>query len=428
MDTKNQTPSRIRRMKGFYLIALLLCFSIVYSQSAINILDLYHETFPDETARIITANAQIGNYAFHSNVGGISFQAVASPSENLKNESVSLDFADSRLVIQIGTKTFYPDLPYWQLAPIVNFSYSPYTVVFSELDNRTDNKEARCKFHPSFLDNLLGLRLFQADLLNQTDILWDLPIDAQRNYILAPSEQPFTPVRDSTLHRTIYEKLTKGNPFTSYVLTDKDVNYVFDTDESGFKLSGSPYYYFITTKSDTANIRRLQEQLLDCYDDVDIHAKILLKEKYTPDLDPRTHLDELVKVLTKLKQEAVFNPYSMYSVGKALNMIDSISNMTDAQIGIQFQVENNYTESFKPYWDLLKKFNPVVYSAVENTAQWSAFFRYVRKVNPENWALFVEKVNNNGIWDAPAVQTPTSFEINYFRYFNEKEKGQKVNQ
>jgi len=423
MDTKNQIPSKIRRMKGFYLIALLFCSSIVYSQSAINILDLYHESFPGKTARIITANAQIGNYAFHSNVGGISFQAMASPAENLKDESVSLDFADNRMVIQIGANTFYPDLPYWQLAPIVNFTNSPYTVAFSELGNTTGNKEAQCKFHPAFLDNLLGLRLFQSDLLNQTDVLWDLPIDAQRNYILASSEQPFTPVRDSTLHRTIYEKLTKGNPFTSYVLTDKDVNYVFDTDESGFKLTGKPYYYFITSNVDTANIRRLHDQVIDCYDDIDVHAKILLKEKYTPDLDPRTHLNELVRALTKLKNEAVFNPYSMYAVGKALNMIDSISKMTDAQLGIQFRVESNYTESFKSYWDLLKKFNPVVYSAVENTAQWSAFFRYVRKVNPENWAQFVEKVNNNGVWDAPAVQTPTSSEINYFRYFEEKEKN-----
>ena len=421
MDTKNQLPSRIRRMKGLYLIALLLCSSIVYSQSVINILDLYHETFPDATARIITANAHIGDYTFHSSVGGISFQAVASPAENLKDESVSLDFADNRLTIRIGTKTFYPDLPYWQLAPIVDFTNSPYTVAFSELGDTIDNKEAQCKFHPAFLDNLLGLRLFQADLLNLTDILWDLSIDAQRNYILAPSEQPFTPVRDSTLHRAIYEKLVRDNPFTSYVLTDKDVNYVFEADESGFKLSGNPYYYFIKTALNTENIRQLRDQLLECYENIDNHAKILLKDNYTSALNPQTHLNDLVSALSKVKQGKIFNPYSMYYIEKSLSRLDSINSLTDDQIGIQFQVEDDYTESFKPYWNLLKKFNPLVYSTVENTAQWSAFFRYIRNVNPENWAQFVEKVKNNGNWDAPKVQTPTSFEINYFRYFDEKE-------
>jgi len=423
MNLKNQHLSKGRTTKGFYTIILIFCSSLVYSQSAINILDLYHESFAGKTARIITTTAYIGDYAFHSNVGGISFQAVASPSENLKNESVFLDFVDNRLVVQIGTKTFYPDLPFWQLAPIVNFINSSYNVVFSELGDTTNNKEAQCLFHPAFLDNLLGLRLFQADLMNQTDILWDLPIDAQRNYILAPSEQPFTPVRDSTIHRTIYEKLVTGDPFTSYVLTDKDVNFVFDADESGFKLSGIPYYYFVKTELDTANVRRLHEQLLECYDDVDTHAKILLKEKYTADLDPRTHMNDLVKTLSKLKHEEVFNPYSMYSVGKALSMIDSLSNMTDAQIGIQFYAAYDYTESFKPYWNLLKKFNPLVYSAVESTAQWSAFFRYVRKMNPDNWSQFIQKVNTNGKWDAPAVKTPTSYDINYLRYFEEREKN-----
>jgi len=421
MKLDDRQFSKTKAIKGLYLIFLIFCSSIAYSQSAINILDLYHESFPNKAARIIMANAQIGDYNFHASVGGVSFQAVASPAENLKNESVSLDFADNRLVVRIGTKTFYPNLPAWQLAPIVNFADSPYTVAVSELGDTVDNKEAQCKFHPAFLDNLLGLRLFQADLLNQTDILWDLPIDAQRRYILAPSEQPFTPARDSTLHRTIYEKLVSGD-FTSFVLTDKDVAIVFDIDQSGLKFSGTPYYYFTQTELNTENIQQLREQVLDCYDNIETYAKILLKGGYTQALDPRTHLDDLMKALDKIKKEEIFNPYSMYSVGKSVSTLDSLNKLTNAQIGIQFQVMNDYTESFKSYWNLLKKFNPLVYSAVEKTSQWSAFFRYVRQTNPENWIQFVKKAGNSGSSNAPAVQTPTSSDINYFRYFDEREK------
>lgn len=411
-------------MKLIYLTILLFCSSLVYSQSAINILDLYHETFPEKTARIVTTSARIGDYVYHENVGGISFQAVASPSVNLKNEKISLDFANNRLKVNIGTKSFYPDLPLWQLAPIVKFVDSPYDVAFSYLGDTIGNKEAQYKFHPAFLDNLSGLRLFQAGLLNMTDILWDLPIDAQRRYILAPSEQPFMPVRDSILHRKIYEKLVAGN-ITSYVLTDKDVNFVFDADDSGLKLSGRPYYYFTKTDLNMANIQQIRDQLITCYDDINIYAKILLKDEYTPALNPQTNLKDLLSALNKIKQEKIFNPYSMHSIETALSKLDSLNDLTDAQIGIRFNVEDAYTQSFKSYWDLLKKFNPLVYSSVETTAQWSAFFRYVRGVNPENWSVFVEKIKNNSIGDAPAVRTPTSSEINYFRYFEEREKNKR---
>jgi len=412
---------KTKAIRGLCLIVLIFCYSLTYSQNAINILDLYHESFPDNTARIITANAQIGDYAFHANIGGVSFQAVASPAADIKNEAVSLDFVNNGLVVQIGTKTFYPDLPVWQLAPIVNFVNSSYTVAVSQSGDTTNNKGAQCRFHPAFLDNLLGLRLFQADLLNQTDILWDLPIDDQRHYILAPSEQPFTPLQDSTVHRSIYEKLAAGD-FTSFVLTDKDVNIVFDIDESGLKITGHPYYYFTNTLVDTANVNKLRSQMLDYYNDIETNAKILLGNKYTEALNPRTHMDDLIAAVNKLKQEKVFNPYSVYSVEKSISAIDSLNNLTDDQIGIKFQIMDKYTESFKSYWNLLEKFNPLVYSAVDNTSQWSAFFRYVHQKNPENWAQFAKKVENSGISDAPGVQTPTSSDLNYFRYFDERDK------
>ena len=422
MDPIYPFLSRVRIMKEIYLTVLLFCSSFAYSQSAINILDLYHESFPEKSARIVTTKARIGDYIFHANVGGISFQEIASPAEEIKNENISLDFLDNRLIIQIEEKPFYPNLPFWQLAPIVDFADSPYTVAVSQLGDTARNQGAKCRFHPAFLANLLGLRLFQANLLNLIDILWDIPIDARRHYILAPSEMRFVPSMDSILHRTIYEKLANGEDFTSFVLTDKDVNFVFEINESELKLSGLPYYYFTKTELDMANIQQLRKQMIECYNDIETNSKILLKEKYTPDLNPRTHLGDLLSVLRDYKQERIFNPYTMQYLERALHTLDSLNDLTNADIGIQFQVLDNYSESFKSNWDLLKKYNPLVYSAVENTAQWSAFFRYVRKMNPENWSLFVEKVKTDGKPDAPPVQTPTSSDINYFRYFDEKEK------
>jgi len=416
----NFVEKKFNIMKLIYLSIFVFCSSFIHSQSALNILDFYHDSFSDRNAKIITANARVGDYNYHSNIGGISFQAVASPVRSIDERDISLDFANNELIVKIGNKAYYPNLPYWQLAPIVNFTNSSYTVAFSQSGDTIGNKEAQCKFHPAFLDNLLGLRLFQADLLNLTDILWDIPIDAQRRYLLALSELGFKPTRDPVIHKTLFEKLEAGN-FTSFILTDKDVNILFDINESGPVFFGKPYYYFVKMSVDTANIRLIRSQVMNYYKDIETHAKILLKNQYTSDLNPQTNLKGLRDVLEKNKQEGIFNPYSMHFIEDAISKLESLNKMTDAEIGIQFIVLDDYSESFKPYWDLLKKFNPLVYSAVENTAHWSAFFRFVKKVNPNNWSLFVRKVENYGDWDAPNIITPTSTEINYFRFFEERD-------
>ena len=416
-----QYSLKVKTMKGIYAAILIFCSSLVYSQSALNILDLNHELFPDKKALTITTLARVGDYSFHVSVGGVSFQAIAYPAKNLIKETISLDFVNNRLVIQIGKKSFYSNLPFWQLAPIVNFANSPYNVAFTQLGDTVGKQNAHYKFHPAFLDNLLGLRLFQSDLLNMPNIMWDLPVDAQGEVILASSEKAGFEQGDSTLRQTITDKLTNAG-FSSFVLTDDKAKIVFDVDEYGIVFSGNPYYCFTKTVVDTSNFQSLRNRVYECYDIIETNAKILLKGKYTPALNPRTNLKGLLTALDKNQQERIFNPYSMYYVETALNTLDSLNRLTDAEIGIQFQVLDEYTESFKPYWDLLKKYNPTVYSAVENTSRWAAFFRYVRKINPNNWAAFVKKIENNGQWDAPIVKTPTSSEINYLRYFQEKEK------
>ena len=415
---------RIITLKGILFSILIFCSSFVYSQSALNILDLNHELFSEKKVLTITTLARIGDYSFHSNIGGVSFQEVAYPGSSVKNEKISLDFINNRMVINVGKRTFYSDLPFWQLVPIINFAHSPYNVALTLYGDTVGKRGPQCRYHPAFLDNLLGLRLLQADLLNMPEIMWDLPVDDHLQYIMASSEKAYVPQKDSTLYRKIYDKLVNAG-FTSFVLTDYNTDIVFDADEYGLVFSGKPYYFFTKAKVDTSNFQSLRKQVFACYDEIEIHAKIILKGGYSSALNPRTNLGDLLTALNKNKAERIFNPYSMYYIENALSKLDSLNKLTDAQIGIQFQILDAYTKSFRPYWDLLKQYNPAVYSAVENTMCWSAFFRYIRKVNPDNWSNFVKQVEANGKWDAPIVKTPTSFEINYIRYFYEKEKNEK---
>jgi hypothetical protein len=416
---------KIDKMNNRYisLVVFLCCSQFIFGQSGLGILDLYHDASLSLKARTITANASIGNYTFHSVVGGISFQTTATPAKNLENERVSLDYLDGKLVVTVGKQSYYPDLPVWQLAPIAIFANSAYSVAFSASGDTVNNKEAQCKYHPAFLNNLLGLRLFQADLLNQPDIIWNIPIDADRNYLLAQSEHNFTPRPDSLIMNTLYDDLIGDERnFTSYVLTDKAANITFDVNESTFKLSGNPYYYFTKTVADTANIGKLRQQLDNCYNDIDKYAQLLLQDKYTPGLDSRTHLQDLTKVLDENKDKEKNNPYAIFYIRKNLETLSSLNALTDNEIGINFVTLDEYSNTFKKNWPLLKTYNPLVYTAVENTAQWAAFFRYVIKANPNNWTEFMGKIDKLKITDTPAIKTPTAFEINYFRIFDELNK------
>jgi hypothetical protein len=403
---------KFHKMNNRYLslIIFILFSQFIFGQSGLGILDLYHDASLSLKARAVTENAN----------RGISFRTTATPGKNLKNERVSLDYANGKLVVTVGSQSFYPELPVWQLVPIAIFANSAYTVAYLAAGDTVNNKEAQCKYHPAFLNSLLGLRLFEADLLNQPDIIWNIPIDAQRNYLLAQSEKNYTPEANDDILDTLYDYLV-GNrsKFSSYVLTDKEANITFDIDKSEFKLSGTPYYSFSKTEINASNVNKIRKQLEDCYNEIDKNAELFLQDKYSPELDSRKHLTELLQALEENKNLEKNNPYAIFYIRKNVKTLKSLNGLTDNEIGIAFTPLDNYTNTFKQHWPLLKTYNPLVYTAVENTAQWTAFFRYVSKTNPNNWKSFIGKINNIKITDAPTIKTPTAFEINYFRIFDD---------
>jgi hypothetical protein len=403
------------------LLFFVLCSCLIYGQSSLNVIDLYHDLSLDEKGRIIEAKADVGEYTFHAGIGGVSFEAVAVPATSLSNQNIALDYEGDNLVVKIGNKIFYPQLPEWQLIPIVKFADSPYQVAFSALGDTTDNKGAQCKYHPAFLDNLLGLRIFQTDLLNIPGVLWDLPKNEKGKYILAESENSYIPQKDQVLNTKLHEELSgNGRQFTSFMLTDKYTEIVFDMEDNNLTFSGHPDYLFTRNNMDDEKIAGLRERVEYCYKEISENAKILLGNQYTSNLNPKTNLSGLRKKLDENKNKAANNPFPFYRLRDALTELDSLNRLSDKQIGIKFQTLDNFSASFGKNWTLLKKYNYPVYAAVENISHWAAFFRYVKNTHPDNWAAFVEKIKQRKISDAPDVITPTSYEIDYLRIFREK--------
>jgi hypothetical protein len=84
----------------------------------------------------------------------------------------------------------------WQLIPIAKFADSPYTscvTLFGELDDRAEgrrllaNRDGVLNYHSAFVDTLIGLRLFQLDILIDEPYATDLPT-LKGKYILGAGE------------------------------------------------------------------------------------------------------------------------------------------------------------------------------------------------------------------------------------------------
>jgi hypothetical protein len=392
-------------LKGQLTFLFFLYALFVSGQDSLDKLTLIHNSSLSENARIVSEKGNLLSPSTHSS----SFLAIAFPAENLKDETISLDYHDKQFIVQIGKRTFYPDLPAWQLIPIANFANSVYQSVFSVSGNVNEGK-ATYLFHRAFLDNLLGLRLFQASFLNMPEVLWEIPKDKKGNYILAKSEKDFIPVKKQNLYNTLCHELEKGrNIFTSQVLTDGNTEVIFSIDGDHLKFSDHPYYYFITTAVDSSEIKKSSKELETCYAELEEAAMAYLKEKYSSKLHPKTNLSGLLKALEENKGNETFDPYGAYYVKKSLDKLNNLKrSKPDEDLKEDIQVITDFTTSFnKRNWDLLKQYNPPVYSAVENTSHWTAFFRYIRLTNPNNWTLFLKKIKMIQS-DAPEVKTPTS--------------------
>jgi hypothetical protein len=417
----------MKTLKNIICIASVILPSALSAQKSLNVLDLDNDTKIPYRSKTIQAVADVGKYAFHSQIGGVSFQSVARPAAHLSNAKVSLDYVDNRFTVKIGDKTFTPNLPDWILCPVVAFVSTPYEVAYSSAGDSVGKNEAQCRFHPAFVDKLAGLRLFQADLLNIPGVLWDLPVDENGDYILAQSESQANPTKDSVINHKLYDELVgSSRQFSSYCLTDYGVGITFDIEGNYLILSGHPRYYFTKTVVDETKVEEMRKSIEKYYDIIAENAKLFLGEKYTADINPRTNMRELRRVLRANSDQANFNPYPWDRLEKAFAALDSLNKIDEANYGIRFQPLTYLSEAFDKNWPMLKHYNPQVFNTVETICRWAALFRYVKMRHPDNWMVFVSKTAKRPINDAPAVKTPTSCEINYIRIFGDKIREQEI--
>lgn len=121
----------------------------------------------------------VGSQRMLAGVGGVAFDQIAEPAGNLEVRALGLAWDPSasdgaRLSVTLDDSRYTVPLHDWQLVPIATFADSDFysaITLFGQLNDVAQEKKVRdaggdiINYHPALADTLMGLRIFQFDVL-----------------------------------------------------------------------------------------------------------------------------------------------------------------------------------------------------------------------------------------------------------------------
>ncbi|MFH1843638.1 MAG: hypothetical protein ABIF77_10585 [bacterium] len=343
----------------------------------------------------------LGSYGFCGRVGGVAFGGVAEPLGDehitgIAHDPSRTDGARLRITLSHGdgTEREVAVLLYdWQLVPVARFAGSDQDACFTMFGDLRDEAEQRAReargdrilnYHPALENSLVGLRLFQADLLILDHNACDLP-SLDGDYILGEGEAPPVFLRNqdnlARLHAAMDEKHPDGQAFQSYIICDHERPVTFSAPGDTLLLTGQPLWSCWRLRGGEAefaaanqrsndvgnqHLRRLQET------DMEHLTVVEFNEKWNDE----TWVEEQFSAIT----DSVFSE-------------TVLERMPEYSRWISAEIERN------------DGVNPAVYAAVVTVMRQAALFRHVRRELPDDWALFEASLADVAV--TPAVTTPT---------------------
>ena len=279
-------------------------------------------------------------------------------------------------------------------------------------------------YHPAFANTLLGLRLFQLDMLIMDNSAVDLP-KKDDEYILgagetAPDIMANEAASDAFLRAIEPLQDESGMIFRSYVICDYEQMIAFSPHEGVLELTGTPFFYCWRFASDTESYSEDQSR-----QDIvaRLHRKLHEAERAEgAAYDVRTNI--IAALLDKL--EEYDQGYSLFESGPIFEMLAlddrgarqsyaeeySTESLKKALIDLTFVMEKErpvylkeISEGISAQHQLLRNINPAVWDAGVTTMRTVAFFRFCRERFPDQWDSFFSRVQDIG--DPKPVPTPT---------------------
>ncbi len=335
---------------------------------------------PYKNRTLSISSAQFGgqrkalrSYRAVGRVGGVWFEQIATPESSLANKKVSIAYNASnndgcRLIIEIGGQKYIDFIPDWVLIPTALYANSENTAIVSLFGENSTDQVHEIVYHEALLDELLGLRLLQADIL----LLGEKPTSLFENngeLILGFGEKAPVGNFDANSYIAEINRKREEQEVQSWVMTDLDTEVVFsvDRDNQRFNISGYPYYYFWKSEISEELLENLseadQEKFLTSY------LSVLFETDYEPDQEFRNMLEKIMEV-------------------------EPISHLIE-----DYRTTNRHQ---------IRSLNPVVYDATTQMMRYAAFFRYIKETNNKSWNRFIASIEN--LNTQPQLFTPTSLD------------------
>lgn len=383
-------------------------------------------------------------------VGGVAFDGVASPANGLKIDTLTLAYSPTRddgnrLVLGVNGEAVETSLYDWQLIPVAKFANSddPSCVtLFGNLADPEEEERFRLErlparldirfpnYHPSFSDTLMGLRLFQLDVLIMNDFSYELPTEKGK-YILGAGES-IDKDKNKQSHEKFFEYRKQNEEIfmraQSYVITDNGRAITFDVSDGKLTVRGDPGYYFWSIDQfrylmlvsgqllrSAQNGVRAELRRIRPVNSVRAKRNWLASQLRSGIANYKTQIDDDLSVefvgysdlLNLIRQDETSRERSLSEqplawLTQRLAELRTIETMP---------VPSEVTELGKMVstnMQMVRAINPAVWDAGATVMRYAGFFRYVKRNHPESWRSFMAQIERAPA-PKPPVKTPTVF-------------------
>lgn len=276
-------------------------------------------------------------------------------------------------------------------------------------------------YHPSFVDTLMGWRLFQLDSLIIDPDSWDL-VREGRTYVLGAGETAPN-IEENKKGLRAFRRFEQENrelfeSARSYLISDLRRKVVFDVQGNRLNIQGEPSYYFFHENDQTAarqatNRAKAEEQLLaELREFRRTHPTARIEKWLIEQLIAEAEsYDRLVgdyDLIAEMRQPELQNLLStkgpvarrsLLSGQSAKSLVDQLHLLRILASMGQPEEVRELSERVSKETGMLRAINPAVWDAGVNLLRYAAFFRYCKRNHPGQWALFMRQIQR-----APAPQ------------------------
>jgi hypothetical protein len=201
------------------------------------------------------------SYGVASRVGGVIFQAVAVPAEDVADMPVSLEYSaeqpdGQRLTVTIGNTAVTADIYDWQLIPTARFAATEDTACVTLLGDPKTDEEKRLRnsnpraymfaeFHLDFINTLTGMNLFFIDAM-----LVGRNIDRMRQVTttltgVIPGYNDIDVDENESAASSAHIRQLIPVSFGSYIYTDYGTDIQYGITDGKLTFAGFPSYLFL---------------------------------------------------------------------------------------------------------------------------------------------------------------------------------------